>query len=292
LVNPTFNIFSFYTFFTFLGIVIFGGIPLLSVLPTPGTKEDYEILADYLGRFALEPGKFHLCADLKVINITVGQMPHSSRHPCYACYWVKNDENDDYPMRTFEGNREHNQAWVNDGSDPDRLKNFFNCRSVPMDFFPQNGIILSHVPPPSLHIMLGMVNHFYDSLELLWKNINKWAEELQIVRTEYHGGGFEGRECRKLVDGVDVLERLVNEEDFRPTRANPSRFHPGLSFVYAIKAYGVVMEKCFGHTLHPVSWLEAGFGGLPREVFKDRYSTKKKLKFRCANQGGGRARNN
>jgi hypothetical protein len=174
---------------------------------TPGTKEDYDLLAEYLEGLGLERGTFHLCADLKVINIVLRLMPHSSRHPCYACVWPARAENDDWPVRTFEGIREDHERWKQSGGDANDLKNFNNCRSVPFDFFPLEGIVLFHVPPSSLHLMLGAVNHLWDGLSQRFPGCEQWASELNLTQSDYFGKSWEGRPCRTLLKNVPILDR-------------------------------------------------------------------------------------
>ena len=114
----------------------------------------------------LEPGSFLLCADLKVINIALNLMSHSSRHPCPYCNWVKGSiatEPDE--ARTFEGIRLNFETWVREtGGDRDKLKEYFNCQGPSLPIFPSVGLVSDFIPLSELHIMMGVTNKLVDCL--------------------------------------------------------------------------------------------------------------------------------
>ena len=102
-------------------------VQILSI--STDSDENYEKLKFMLGKLKLEPGSFLLCADLKVINISLGLQSHSARHPCPYCLWVKGSPATDDSLRTFEGIRDHYGAWLEDtGGDRGKLKKYFNCQ--------------------------------------------------------------------------------------------------------------------------------------------------------------------
>lgn len=39
-----------------------------------------------------------------------------------------------------------------------------------------------------------------------------WPKQLHLHEERYHGSGFEGNECRKLLNNVDVLRKILKEE--------------------------------------------------------------------------------
>ena len=129
------------------------------------SEENYEKLKFMLGKLNLEPGSFLLCADLKVINISLGLQTHSARHPCPYCHWTKGKLSTDDVLRTFEGIKAQYDSWMQGtGGDRAKLKNFFNCQDVPLSIFPLAGMVLDHVPLSELHIMMGVTNKLVDEL--------------------------------------------------------------------------------------------------------------------------------
>ncbi len=47
------------------------------------------------------------------------------------------------------------------------------------------------------------------------------AAELGILRKEYHGGSFEGRQCSRIVFNVDFLESHMRQLEFEQDPAEP-----------------------------------------------------------------------
>ena len=62
--------------------------------------------------------------------------------------------------------------------------------------------------PPELHLVIGPVNTFYDSLEQVWPRSEDWLKLCYIKKVEYHGGKFEGNNSRALFKKFDQLEGL------------------------------------------------------------------------------------
>ena len=115
----------------------------------------------------LAPGSFSPCCDLKVINIALGLMTHSSLHPCPWCHWSKGSRDMDmaWELRTFQGIRQWYERWSQEtGCEPKHCKKYFNCQEVPLSMFPDNGFVSDFVPLPELHLLLGIVNKLTDEL--------------------------------------------------------------------------------------------------------------------------------
>lgn len=80
-------------------------------------------------------------------------------------------------------------------------------------------LILRHLPPstrvidvcalPWLHITLGVVNHTISKLLKAIPNAKAWPESLHLHQESYHGSGYEGNECQKLLKNVERLEDLL-----------------------------------------------------------------------------------
>ena len=129
------------------------------------SDENYEKLKFMFGKLELKPGSFLLCADLKVINISLNLMSHSARHPCPYCHWVKGSKSADAVLRTFEGITQNFETWLREtGGDRDKLKNYFNCQGPPLPIFPTSGLVCDYIPLSELHIMMGVTNKLVDEL--------------------------------------------------------------------------------------------------------------------------------
>ena len=129
------------------------------------SDENYDKLKNIFSHIELEPGTFSLCGDLKVLNISLNLMTHSARHPCPSCHWVKGDVSTESQLRTFEGIRSYYLKWFEEtGGDETKLKDYFNCRGVPLPIFPETGLVCDHLPIPELHVMMGCVNKLVEEL--------------------------------------------------------------------------------------------------------------------------------
>ena len=121
---------------------------------------------------------FVLCADLKVINCALGLMSHSSRYACAYRHWKNGSESTDCELRTFQGIRKLNEDWQNSGSEQTKLKNYRNCRSAPLDFFPNEGVFLDEIPLSELHLLIGLVNKLFTALVTVFPEAIKWPKKL------------------------------------------------------------------------------------------------------------------
>ena len=90
--------------------------------------------------------------------------------------------------------------------------------------------------PPELHLMLCPVNQLYDELNNVWPRSEEWLKSCFIKRSEYHGGSFEGNECRKLLKNIESLKQLC-----------PPKYTP---FVDMFSSFNDVITSCYGSELH------------------------------------------
>ncbi|KAK6175031.1 hypothetical protein SNE40_013572 [Patella caerulea] len=98
-----------------------------------------------------------------------------------------------------------------------------------------------------LHLLLGIVNRLYDHLDATFRGIEgcdlraiDWSDKLCINRPPQHGGEFNGEQCKKLLQGVHILERLI-ESDGTCESIN--------KIVQTFKMFEDVRQKCFSMKL-------------------------------------------
>ena len=167
--------------------------------------------------------------------------------------WPKGDASDDFPLRTYERITQKHDEWVVAGSDTKKLKEYENCRFPPLPLFPREGFVIDDIPPPSLHLKLGLVNHSYTGMVSAWPQGAGWATSLGIMKVEYHGALFEGGECDRLLDNVDALEALVqgDSSNQRVTRSSGEpTIHPALAFVKLFRSMKKMKDSSFGYALN------------------------------------------
>jgi hypothetical protein len=150
-------------------------------------------------------------------------------------------------MRSFEGIRSERRKWIDEtGGDESKLMHYMNCRADPMPFFPAEGNIIDHIPPSELHIHLGLVNQAYDKMVGQFPSTAVWASNLHVVKAEWNQA-FEGNECRKLLNSIDKLERII-ESDPKPSLQTRSsaNYENGSQFVAVFHAIKKLEDCCFG----------------------------------------------
>jgi len=76
--------------------------------------------------------------------------------------------------------------------------------------------IIQFVPPPQLHIQLGVVNWLYEILESVFERADKWYKHYHITQSPYHGNKFEGNACHRLLqeDSLQFLRNMLAHEKF------------------------------------------------------------------------------
>ena len=94
-------------------------------------------------------------------------------------------------------------------------------------------LILELVPPPELHLMMGPVNTLYNALEKVCDNSDEWLKSCHVKRSDYHGGAFEGNDCRKLLKKVDWLRKNTQNDIFSD----------------AFQSFNDVVASCYGSQL-------------------------------------------
>lgn len=203
----------------------------------PNTPENYENCKMFLERTNVKDIQFHFAADLKMSNICLGIMSHASLHPCPYCEGTKNVFEDDAPVRTLETISENHQKWQQESGKKSTLKQYYNCSNEPllMSHLNTTTSVLTIVPPPVLHIKLGIVNKLYTELLKLFPNLDDWPKSLYIMKENYHGQTFEGNECNRLLTNLDMLSNMI-----------PDNLMP---FHQCFVAFRDAMEACFHSTL-------------------------------------------
>lgn len=203
----------------------------------PKTPENYNNCKLFLEKTNMKDVNFHFAADLKMTNICLGIMSHASQHPCPYCEGTKNIFEVDAPVRTLQSISEHFHQWQTQSGKKSTLKNYNNCSNEPLLLTNDNASfsVLSLVPPPSLHIKLGIVNKLYSELLKLFPELDSWPKSLYITKENYHGNTFEGNECNALLRNLDMLASIL-----------PSHLLP---FHRCFVAFRDVMDACFGSSL-------------------------------------------
>ena len=87
--------------------------------------------------------------------------------------------------------------------------------------------------------MLGVVSHLYSHLEKKWPAISEWPQHALASMKPYHGGTFQGNECKTLLENLDFLQNLAEKH---------GNFE-AIAFVDTFRAFNSVRKSCFGTEL-------------------------------------------
>ena len=175
---------------------------------------------------------------LKLINILLGLMSHSSVHTCSWCDVTKSNLADQRGESRTVGNM------------MDLFWGYFEARASKKDASTYGNVIHRNmfsdcqiddstpiillIPPPELHLLLGPVNKMYDEMLMVWQQGEEWSDRLYIKREEYHGGQFNGNDSRKLLKNIAVLKEIT-----------PSTNKKVLDFIAAFEAFNDVVAACY-----------------------------------------------
>jgi len=190
------------------------GVNKLFILAAaPKTPETYGNCKIFLQKTLMKNVKFHFAADLKMSNICLGIMTHAALHPCPYCEGKKNVFEQDSSPRTLETISDNFRKWQEESGKKSTLKNYYNCSNEPL-LIGEHDLstpVLNIVPPPALHIKLGIVNKLYSELLKLFPRLDEWPQSLYITKEKYHGHTFEGNECNRLLKNLDMLAKMLPE---------------------------------------------------------------------------------
>ena len=178
------------------------------------------------------------CGDQKMANILVGIKNHASNYPCgYCTAECTFSENQKAPLRTLE-------MLANDLKEKRGNKvKYCVVNSCLLSGKPEN-TVLELFPPPALHLRLRIVNHLCEKLAAKWMMarpditsdpVIQFNKDRHIVRMSYHGGGYEGNQCNKILQKAELLAEKVPENL--------------TIYTDCLIAFREVQKSCFGWTV-------------------------------------------
>lgn len=172
----------------------------------PGIPEKFEnIRKVWVDLLKLDEIDCVISGDLKIINLLLGIMSHSSSFPCPYCIAPKVSLAENCgKARTLELIRTNASDWVKDGANAKYAKDFYCCTNRPMICGLPDVEIVSLCPPPVLYIVLGIVNAIFKKVQSQNSEVSEqWARKSNCAKhTQF---GFNGRDCHKLIKNRHML---------------------------------------------------------------------------------------
>lgn len=210
---------------------------------TESTQENYTNVAQLWSAIDINTSlnKFNgtIATDLKLANILSGIMAHSSSYPCTYCFAEKGNLVERSELRTIGNTTKNYTDWLEAaGGSLKSAKSYKCCVHAPIFTGGSDKPIIDIIPPPELHLMLGVVNTIFNHMivqfsEEAWA----WAKSCNVEREIRNGSsGFNGNSCKNLLEKVDILRASCPIEC--------------LKFVKVLKDFHVVVKACFSATLH------------------------------------------
>ena len=155
--------------------------------------------------------KLTISCDLKLANCLLGLMSHGATFPCCWCTARKDSLHVSGQARSFQSI--HDSFWSYHGKCQDKkmAKHYENVIHPSIIKCSDLGIdVIQVIPPPELHLLLGVVNTLFKYMSKIWPHSMAWSERLDIERKSYHGGSFSGNSCMKLLSNIDLLQSMCH----------------------------------------------------------------------------------
>lgn len=214
---------------------------LIILCLAPNVEENYHNVKLLWSEIKIDSMKGLITADIKLCNIMAGIMSSSSSFPCTYCDIAKeNYLAESYNLRSIKNITENYNQWLNSGGNRKLARNYKCCISPPIFIADKNNYILDILAPPELHLLLGIVNGLFTHMSNKFEaTALKWAKICNVERQVMYGGdgSFNGNDCGKLLNKLDILRNLCPLEC--------------LKFVQAFDDFKKVVKACFSNTLHP-----------------------------------------
>ena len=181
---------------------------------------------------------FTIAKDLKLCNILLGLMNHSSNHPCCWCNITKNNLAKKGQQRTFASLIDLFWDFFDSRKSKENAKDYGNVIHLPIiDNVDPSTPVINVVPPPELHLMFGPVNHMYDQMSKVWLDSDDWLKFCYVKKTDYHGGALEGNGCRTLLKNVDHLRQICPQ----------NQIFFVMHFRHLMMLSSLVLDQCWIH---------------------------------------------
>ncbi|XP_047138848.1 uncharacterized protein LOC124814833 [Hydra vulgaris] len=192
-----------------------------------------------LKKLNLQDVKFSAAFDLKCANAVFGISSHAGKK---ACLWCEGDSSEVRGKLRTLGSLDYwyQRYTVENSSKKSNMQHFMNViypRILYLDEDPDT-LIQHLVPPPELHILIGIVTTLGCLLLDLWPGFDIFLKNSGVLQRGYQGRGWDGNNSNQILKCVDELERVVLYE-----------YPDLLPIVQCLKDLKIVKDSCFGRTL-------------------------------------------
>ena len=144
-------------------------ISLIEIVPVPVVPENYQNVKKLwlnLG-FQILDRRFTIATDLKLYNILLGMMSHSSCDPCCWCDVEKSDLQKKGTQRNIASLNRLFWDYFEAKTNNREAKHYSIVIHLPIvsNNLDYNTPVIEVLPPPELYLLIGPVSTLYDGLE-------------------------------------------------------------------------------------------------------------------------------
>ena len=216
----------------------------------PNVPECHENISNILSDLGIDAIDFGITADLKMMLILIGKPQGKPKFNCPFCNGTA-PFSEPYDLYTLGDLYALHQAFVDTGSPYLRQSNYQNIVNIPLLTGDPERLVLDMLNPPSLHLLLGVVNKLIDTMEVsLFDNKDegeKWMDDYLtkqcIIRKKKQGRrGLEGNQASKFLHKVDNMELALSQQ-------GEAIMIKGAPYVAVMRAYLAVQSSCMGSEL-------------------------------------------
>ena len=128
-------------------------------------------------------------------------MSHSTSHPCCWCNIKKGELRRKVKQRTIANFTSLFRDYFEGQTDKKDTKLYGNVIHPPiiLDNLEDSTPVVEVIPPPELHLLIGLVNTLYYELEQVWPKCQDWIKGSNVKNTDYHGGCLDESDSRVLL---------------------------------------------------------------------------------------------
>ena len=198
----------------------FSGVnKLIVIAAAPRVPETYENCSVFINATGINSTVFNFAGDLKIINKCLGLMGHSSTYPCCYCEGIIGEWEINSCKRTIENIERNAESLKRSGGERNMAKLYYSCAEKPLlqgsechKISGETSILLL-CPPPMLHIKLGLGNGILSALfDHILELESLLTSKLGIVRADYHGKQYIGKDISKLLRNLDWFKLNLPDE--------------------------------------------------------------------------------
>ena len=114
-------------------------------------------------------------------------------------------------MRSFGNMKIRLQQFRASGGNLRNASKFANVIEESLIIEDDNVLVISVIPPPELHMMMGGVGVHMNLLIKMFNLdfVEKWTKSHGIIRHGFQGGGYNGNHSKKILDNLDSLANYL-----------------------------------------------------------------------------------